>query len=523
MDGQPDQRPDAQPVQPVHPDEAVAFSIRMGSGQPAQPQMPAPNAPPPLTPYPQTPPSAPIQGSPASPIASSNPGPQYATGYGQTSIPPLPPAPAGQPGVSPIVARLPERTRGPLGRPFPLPISLLIVVGCVVLLAFIFAVRVLALGGDWADGASAVGTVALVLAAVTALAMLLRLAAGRRSVGFVVASLLLLVALAVTGGVGLIGSAPLHQVQAKAMESSGQWGLAIHEYGLTGQKGPHAPDIARVQNAWGEQLLQQQNYQDALPHFQTVLDDYAQSGAEVARAQKGEFLSYTAWLKNDPTHVPYRDAIATFVNYAASANCASDCKTTMATVAPQAYYLYAVQLLTQKRYELAITEFGKLATQYGSSTYATQAHGQAATAYLAYGKQQISSQDCSGAVSSYRTLVANYKDTPEAATAQTALNSPQDVTGFISKVATNPTPTAHLSKHMDANAFYFSDEYSTSINPTTGAFTFKLVAQGTYYISTSRPVTGGTEFTWWYADATDTTYFPVNVTPLCTVQLGTLP
>ncbi len=116
----------------------------------------------------------------------------------------------------------------------------------------------------------------------------------------------------------------------------------------------------------------------------------------MARAQKGEFLSYTAWLKNDPTHVPYRDAIATFVNYAANANCASDCKTIMATVAPQAYYLYAVQLLAQKRYELAITEFGKLATQYGASTYATQAHGKAAAAYLAYGKQQISSQDCSG-------------------------------------------------------------------------------------------------------------------------------
>ncbi len=437
-------------------------------------------------------------------------------------MPPLPPAPASQPGLSPIVARLPERTRGPLGRPFPLPFSLLVLVGCVALLAFIFAVRVLVLGGDWADGASAVGTVALVLAVVTLLAMLLRLAAGRRSVGFVIASLLLLVALTVTGGIGLIGSAPLHQVQAKAMESSGQWGLAIHEYGLTGQKGPNAPDIARVQNAWGEQLLQQQDYQDALTHFQTVLDDYAQSGAEVARAQKGEFLSYTAWLKNDPTHVPYRDAIATFVNYAANANCASDCKTTMATVAPQAYYLYAVQLLAQKRYELAITEFGKLATQYGSSTYAAQAHGQAATAYLAYGKQQISNQDCSGAVSSYRTLVANYKDTPEAATAQTALNSPQDVTGFVSKPPTGSPDTMHLSKHMNFNAFYFSNEYSTSLDQKTGAFTFKLVVQGTYYITMSQPISGAIDYYAWWADASQTSYYSFDVKPLCPVQLGTL-
>ncbi len=180
-------------------------------------------------------------------------------------MPPLPPAP--QPGVSPIGARLPERTRGPLGRPFPLPFSLLIVVGCIVLLAFIFAVRVRCSAVTWADGASAVGTVALVLAAVALLATLLRLAAGRRSVGFVIASLLLLVALAVTGGVGLVGSAPLHQVQAKAMESSGQWGLGDPRDGLTGQQGPNAPDIARVQNAWGEQLLQQQDYQDALTHF----------------------------------------------------------------------------------------------------------------------------------------------------------------------------------------------------------------------------------------------------------------
>lgn len=518
MDEQPGQQPNPQQ------DEAIAFSIKVGSDQQAksQPLTPTPpvNVPPPLTPVPQTPPTTPIQGAPSTPTAPSAPGPQYSTGYGQIQTPPPPQTPS-QPGVSPIAARLPERTRGPLGRPFPVLLTLVVFVGSVVLLALVFGARVLVLSGDWADGAATAGTVALALAVVFGVIALLRAVAGRRSLGFALLTILLLVALAVTGAAGLLGSAPLHLAQAQAMEKSGQWGIAIREYSLSGQKGPNAPDLARVQNAWGEQLLQQNDYQGALTHFQTVLDDYQQSGAALSHAQKGQFQAYVAWMKNDPDHVPYREAITAFANYSSSPDCASDCKATLDEVAPQAYYLYGTQLLAQKRYQLAVTEFGKLATLYSSSTYAKQAHAKAAAAYLGYGQQQISNQDCTGAVTSYKTIVANYKDTPEATTAQNALNAPQDVSGIIANPLSNPAATAHLSKSMNFNAFYFSDEYSTTVDTKTGAFTFKLVAQGTYYLSMSHPISGGVDYYAWPTDNTGKTFFSFAVTPLCPVQLGT--
>ncbi|HEX5440583.1 MAG TPA: hypothetical protein VFW76_06845 [Ktedonobacterales bacterium] len=425
-----------------------------------------------------------------------------------------------QPSGSGRLIVISERSRGPLGKPFPLSVSLLVVVGSIVLLALIFGVRVLLLGGDWADGAAAVGTVALALAVVFGLIALLRAAVGRRSLTFALLTIVLVAGLAVSGVVGLVSSTPLHLAQAQAMEKSGQWAVAIREYGLSGQKGPDAPDIARVQNAWGQQLLQRGDYQGALTHFQSVLDDYQESGDAVPRAQMGQFQAYAAWMKQDASSVPYRDAITAFANFGSSPDCDSDCKTTLADVAPEAYYLYGAQLLQQKSYQLAITEFIKLESQYPSSAYASQGHAKAATAYLAYGQQQISGQQCSGAVTTYKTIVTSYKDTPEAKTAQNALNAPQDVTGFITGAPTKPSPTVHLSKHMNFNAFYFSDEYSTSLNATTGAFTFKLVAQGTYYLSTSRPVAGGTDYVAWWADDTRTSYFSFKVTPLCPVQLG---
>jgi len=502
------------------------------SDQPAERAQPASGAPayvpPPLTPAPPIPstPSAPIPSGPIPPYPAipSGPGPQYPSGYGYTQMPPLPPMPP-QPSTSgrlaAISARVPERSRGPLGKPFPFSISLLVVVGSIILLALVFGVRVLLLGGDWADGAVAGGMVALALAAVFGLIALLRAAVGRRSLSFALLTIVLVAGLAASGVVGLVGSTPLHLVQAQAMEKSGQWGVAIREYSLSGQKGPDAPDIARVQNTWGEQLLQRGDYQGALTHFQTVLDDYQESGDAVQQAQLGQFQAYAAWMKQDASSVPYRDAITAFANFGSSPDCNSDCQATLADVAPQAYYLYGAQLLQQKRYQLAITEFTKLESQYASSSYASQGHAKAATAYLAYGQQQISGQQCAGAVSSYKTIVTSYKDTPEAKTAQNALNAPQDVTGFITSAPTKPSPTVHLSKHISFNTFYFSDEYSTSLNATTGGYTFKLVAQGTYYITTSRPVSGGIEYEAWTDSATNA-YYSITVGPLCPVQVQTV-
>lgn len=487
-------------------DDAAAFSLKLGGDQP-QPG----EAPPPLQPSQPSQPSQPLQSSypsqPSQPLTPSQPSQPLTPGAVQ------PQTPLPQPAAL--------RKRGPLGRPFPLPLSALIVLGCAALLAIVYGARVMVLHGDWAEGAAVAGVVALALAILVALVALLRVAAGRRTIGFGLLTIALLVALTGAGVAGLAGSTPLHRAQAQAMEKSGQWSLAIHEYQQAGQKAPNAPDIARVYDAWGEQALKQGDFQGALTHFQTVLDDYDQSGAAVPRAQKGQFDTYVAWLQKDSGHAPYHDAIVVFTNYATNTGCDSACQATLDEVTPQAHLLYGEQLLLQKKYGPAITEFGKVTSQYKTSPYAKQAHTRAAQAFYAYGQQQISNQNCDEAVTLYQTLTKDYKDTPEAGKAQTALDAPQDVTGYIKNAPTNPSPTVHLSTRMNFNAFFFSDEYSTSLDPKSGQFTFKRVAQGTYYLSTSRPVTGGIDYIAWWADSAHTSYFSFSVTPLCTVDLGT--
>ena len=527
----------------VQGDDAAIFSLKLGGDQPGQegkaPAAPASqpsrtsqplaSAPPPLTPAPITP-------TPATPSAPSQPSaaPQFAPYPLPAGNPATPASPSAQLSSQPssqpqaqtptsgsmyLLAPLPPRRRGPLGRPFPLPLSALIVMTCAALLALAFGGRVLVLHGDWSEGAGAAGVVALLLAITVALGALLRLAAGRRTLGFVLLTVMLLVALTGAGVVGLARSDSLHSVQARAMEQNGQWSLAIHQYQLTGQKAPNAPDIARVYDAWGEQALQQGDYRGALTRFQTVLDDYDESGAAVARAQKGQFDTYVAWLKNDPSHLPYHDAIVVFTNYGANAGCDSSCQTTLADVAPQAHFLYGEQLLAQKQYATAITEFSRVTSEYKTSAYAKQAHAKAAEAYYAYGQQQISSQNCGSAATQYQTLAKDYKDTPEGAKARIALAAPQDVTGFINNAPSNPTPTVHLSQQVNVNTFFFSDEYSTSIDPKSGQFTFKHVAQGTYYITTSRSVPGSIEYAWWYETGGSSAIFTITVTPLCTATV----
>ena len=505
----------------AHGGDGAAFSLRLGGDQTEQPTQPVPVPPPPLTPTPSTPGSRPVSQPVSQPL---EPGfAPYPLSGGGATTPPQPQAPQApqSSGAMHVMTPPAPRKSGPLGRPFPLPLSALIVLVCVALLAIVFAVRVLLLHGDWADGAAAMGVVALALALVVALVALLRVAAGRRTIGFGLLTVTLLAALLGAGAAGIAGSGRLHSVQAQQMEKNGQWSLAIHEYQQAGQKAPNAPDIARVYDTWGEQSLAHGDYRGALTRFQTVLDDYDQSGAAVPRAQKGQFDTYVAWLNKDPGHLPYHEAIVVFTNYANNAGCDSACQKTLAEVAPQAHYLYGEQLMTQKQYAAAITEYGKVTAQYGSSAYAKQAHSRAAQAYFAYGQQQINNQNCSSATLLYQTLTKDYKDTPEAAKAKTALDAPQDVTGTIKNAPTNPSPTAHLSKRMNFTSFFFSNEYSTSLDAKTGQFTFKHVAQGTYYLSTSRPVSGGIDYVAWWADSAHTTYFSFSVTPLCAVDLGT--
>src|SRR6185312_1377298 len=96
-------------------------------------------------------------------------------------------------------------------------------------------------------------------------------------------------------------------------------------------------------------------------------------------------------------------------------------------------------------------------------------------------------------------------------------------TGTFTNMPKNPVPAAHLSRTMNFNKFQFSDEYSTTPDSKTGNFTFKNIKQGKYYISTSRPVSGGIFYNVWYMGTDKNNYVYVNVGPLCPTVAGSFP
>jgi outer membrane protein assembly factor BamD (BamD/ComL family) len=491
--------PGTYPPQPVYP-----------GGYP-YPLPPQPTYPPPgyaVPPYPGYPPT------PSPYVPPPAPGYPYPTPQPPVAVATMPPwmPPAPQP-----------RQPSALGKPFPRVATLLVALAAVLVPALAYLVRVLVLQGDWSDGARLVGTLAAVGVGIAVVVSLVRLIAGRRAGVFFVLAVLLLAVLGGTSASALAAANPLHRLQAQSYESQGQWEAAIHEYKLYGESGASAADIARVYDEWGEQLLRQQDYSNAVDRFLTVLTDYRDSTAAVARAHRDLYQTYVAWLKDSPDEVPYADAVATLTVYVSDPACDATCKADIAAATPQALYLYGTQLAKDHRYSQAITQFEKVLSDYGQSDYAAKARTAAATAYYAQGKAQLAQQDCSGAVQSYKTIVKNYAGTPEAGKARTELAAPQDVTGTMTDMPKNPTPTAHLSRHMNPNAFDFSNQYTTTPNAKTGSFVFKHVKQGKYYFSTSRPVSEGILYNVWYMGNNKSDYVYVIVGPLCPADAGVFP
>jgi outer membrane protein assembly factor BamD (BamD/ComL family) len=388
--------------------------------------------------------------------------------------------------------------------------------------ALAYFIRVLALQGDWSAGAQLAGIFALVGLSIAVVGAIVRLIAGRNAAMFFVLTVLLLALLGGSSVGALAMSNPLHRIQAQSYESQSQWEAAIREYKLSGEEGADTADIARVYDEWGEQFLGQQSYSDAVDRFLTVLTDYRSDAAAVARAHRDLYKTYVAWLKDSPDDVPYAEAVTALTTYGTDSACDATCKADIAAAAPQALYLYGTQLAGDHRYAQAITQFEKLTADYAQSDYAPKAHSAAATAYYAEGQAELAQQSCTQAVDTYRTLVSKYGDTPEAAKARTALAAPQDVHGTITNFPKNPIPTMHLSHSINPKKFEFSNEYTTKPS-SSGSYVFKKVKQGKYYITSSQPISGGTEYGWWYTNSTKTSYYSITVGPLCSANADELP
>lgn len=497
------------------------------------PQQPGTTGMPSYAPYPGIPTPL-FQGYPGSPSMPLPPG----TGA------PLMPLPTGnpmlgQPGYpsypltgAPVTVPLGWQTMGPqfspvpaepsmLVRPFSLGLSACLFFGSLALVGFVTGAAISAAGADWSDGAKVAGFTALGLAVATLFVALLRILLGRRARSTYVLSALMLVVLLVTGIGSLNFSAPLHGIQAHALERDRQWSRAIHEYALGGQSAPNAPDIARVYDEWGEDQLTQKQYPGAVTHFNDVVTDYSKSGDAVTRAKKDLFAAYSGWLQSGATDVTYVDAINVLVSYASVPDCDTACQATAQDLEAQARYQYGTQLAAKADITndtAAIEQFETIQTKYPKSPYASEAHTAAAQTYWALGQLQLDGQ-CLVAVTTYTTLTKQYGDTPEGKKAAADLNKGVDVSGVLEKMPTNPLPTLSLSKHVDQASFYLSAEYTTTPDGS-GHFVFHRVAPGDYNIASVHPNGSVVDYIWWYHGSRQ--FYFVHVGPLCPVQVETL-
>jgi tetratricopeptide (TPR) repeat protein len=388
-------------------------------------------------------------------------------------------------------------------------------------LAVAWLTRTLVQHGDWSTGAMGAGTTALLLGALALVAGVAWYFLRRRVVST------LLIAAAVTGilfasGGGLIaGAGSLHSTQAHYSEARGLWSDAIVEYAHTGEAAPNAPNIARVYDEWGEQLLRDHSYSAAVARFNTVINDYGESSDAVARATSDLYQAYRAWMRADAASVSYDGAIDSFTDYLSKASCTADCRAEIPTLLAQAHFEYGEQLADQTRYTDAVVQFELVQAQYAQSSYAAPAHVAAAGSYYALGQQQIASAaTCTNAVKTYNTLLTHYGDQPEAARARTAMAAPQNVTGTFKGFPKNPLPVVHLSKSAAISGLTFSNDFTAQLDATTGVFTFTQVPHGSYILSTARDLHSSVNIT--YYTTPKGNLYTVKVGPLCATQLGTV-
>ena len=215
-------------------------------------------------------------------------------------------------GAAPATIPLVREQRR-LAKPFPVWLTALIAVGSLALLVLAFFGAVLTAGQDWAGADSVAGIVAVVLALSAIALLIVRVALGRRAGSAIALGVVGVVLLVSVGLGGLAGAAPIHALQARSLEGGSSWNAASHDFALSGEHAPNAPDIARVYDEWGENLLKQGTFSGAVDRFNTVITTYAQSGtASQDRANRGLFNTYGRWITANTSDVPYPNAF-TFV------------------------------------------------------------------------------------------------------------------------------------------------------------------------------------------------------------------
>jgi hypothetical protein len=443
--------------------------------------------------------------------------------------------------MAPLAAGNPNSLWGALrevlAQPFPRNLMIGVGAGPFAVLVIGFILQALLAGGDWAHGSLAAGTDALLLALVAAIGVGARYWLGRRTTDFLRLSSALLVALVLVGGLGLGFSHQLHFMQGKAAEGTGAYALAVAQYKLYGEAAPNAPDVARADTTWGEQLSSQHHYADASRVLQEAVIADVKDAALTAHAARDLYTVYAAWLAAGGDGMPYGDAATFLASYRASSACDAACQSAAPALEAQTRLLAGGQLVAAGDYANAVVEFDTIQAQFPNTDYANQAHAAGAKAYLAFGKLLLSDPNtCKGELTTsqtlaqqyqallgaFQTLTAKYGDTPEGNQGTQMMAAPQNVTGTLTGYpTTTPIPTIHLSKTVNQSQLYFSNEFNSPVDAKSGAFSFANVTPGDYNLHTERDL--GYKVDIHIIHSSSGNLYNIHVGALCPLVLGSIP
>ena len=405
-------------------------------------------------------PSQPLSGYPSQPRY----GPPSQPWYGAPQSMPF----AGAPPTVPLPRREPFDMRRFLIGGIPLWAGIVALVAVVVT----FAIGVFALKKDWADSAWIAAFVALAGAGVILVAGIVILALRRFQWLTLGLSALLLVALSASGIFALTGQSTIHRLQAHALENNQQWQASIGEYWLAGEQAPNASNVARVHLEWGEQLLRQGMYENAINHFGAALEDDT-SSTIANRADRDLHQAFTAWLQASPPDDSLR-AIAKFLDrYLSNPLCDSDCQQFTRPLAAQAIYMYGEARLNQDR-----------------NFY------------------------CSEVATDYKDLASRYADTTSGQKAAAALAAPVQFTAYVENLPNPKGLHAWLSRKVSPETHdyitYFSEDYEATLD-SLGIARFPAVAPGLYNFSILLP--NGFHTYWRFTDVFNP--YTTQIGPVC--------
>lgn len=423
-----------------------------------------------------------------------------------------PPAVQTAPEINKLVRPLPLWAR--LGGP---------IVGALLLLGLIFV------NPGWATGAMVASIVAITLAVLLAIATGVRGALGMfkatnpRRRAQVISVALLVLLLLLFSGAGISQQRNLHLVQARYLESQGNWPAAIAEYQAGGERSDASLDVARAYNEWGEDQNRQQQYEGAVTSFGVVITNYQQVPAEFARAKSGIVIAYLGWGDQASQKQDYAGATAHYNALLSWIFCnANSCMQQAQARDATAYYHLAEQRLAQQQYAQAVDAYRTLQNRFPKAPEVSQMHAHYAQALWGQGQQQLNSS-CSNALSTYRLLAQFFADTSEGQQATSALQKPVAVKGhFTQSVPGAPyRPTAYLVQGLMAGMQQYQFPPLLAHAPAAtihsdGSFSFTSVPQGTYELVWS----SDSALHYYYAYNGKHVLYAAHVGPLCTFDYG---